>query len=105
MAAGDTHVADLVDSVRHEMDSAVCGHHVYKSVWLAVIERLVLQKNPAGQSTWWIAVSGTDKGFSDIWVHFVGSLFTDHVVLYYTKGLSSAVCRLILLGEGGKEKS
>ena len=80
MAAGDTRVADLIDSVHREMDSAVCGHHVYKSVWLAVIEQFVLE-NPAGQSTWWIAVSGTDKGFSDIWLYFVGSLFTDHVVL------------------------
>ena len=27
MAAGDTHAADPVDTVHHEMDSAVCSHH------------------------------------------------------------------------------
>ena len=32
MAAGDTCVADLVGTVDHEMDSAVCSHHFYKSV-------------------------------------------------------------------------
>ena len=31
MAAGDTHVADLVDTVHHEMDSAGRSHNVYKS--------------------------------------------------------------------------
>ena len=37
MAAGDD-VADPLDSVHHEMDSVVCGCHVYKSVWSPVIE-------------------------------------------------------------------
>ena len=37
MAAGDTHVADLIDTVHHavhhdEMDSMVCNHCVYSSV-------------------------------------------------------------------------
>ena len=50
MAADDACVADLVDTVYHEMDSVVCGHHVYKSVWSPVIE-LVLEKETASQST------------------------------------------------------
>ena len=32
MAAGDTCAADPVDTVHHEMDSAVCSHRFYKSV-------------------------------------------------------------------------
>ena len=48
MAAGDTHVADPLDTVYHEMDSMVHGHHVYKSVWSPVVgEQLVLEKEPA----------------------------------------------------------
>ena len=31
MAAGDTRVADPVDTVHHEMDSTIRSHHVYKS--------------------------------------------------------------------------
>ena len=54
MAAGDTHVADLVDTMHHEMDSMVCSYRVYtcKSVQLPAIgEQLVLEKEPASQST------------------------------------------------------
>ena len=52
MTAGNICVADPVDIVHHEMDSAVCSHFVYKSVWSPVIgEQLVLEKEPAGQST------------------------------------------------------
>ena len=51
MAAGDTRAADPVYTMHHEMDSAVLGHRFYKSVWLPVIEQLVLEKEPAGQST------------------------------------------------------
>ena len=32
MEAGDTHAADPVDTMHHEMDSAVCSHRFYKSV-------------------------------------------------------------------------
>ena len=31
MESGNTHVADPVDFVRHEMDSTVCSHRFYKS--------------------------------------------------------------------------
>ena len=55
MADGDTCAADTVDTVHHEMDSAVCSYCFYKSVyymWLPVIgEQLVQEKEPAGQST------------------------------------------------------
>ena len=52
MAAGDSYVADPLDTVHHEMDSLAHSHYVYKSVWLPVIvEQLVLEKEPAGQST------------------------------------------------------
>ena len=52
MAAGDTLVADLVVSVHHEMDTAICSYHVYKSVQSLVIgTELILEKEPAGQST------------------------------------------------------
>ena len=46
MAAGDTHAADLIDIVRHEMASVVCSHHFYK-----IGEQLILEKKPVGQST------------------------------------------------------
>ena len=52
MTTGDTLVVDLVVTVHHEMDSIIHSHHVYKSVQLPVIgEQLVLEKEPAGQST------------------------------------------------------
>ena len=46
---GDSHVADPVDIVHHEMDSVVCTHYVYTTVWSPVIEQLILEKEPAGQ--------------------------------------------------------
>ena len=39
MAAGNTHVADLLDTVYHEMDKLTCSHHDYKSVWSPVANR------------------------------------------------------------------
>ena len=52
MAAGDTRVAYLVNTVHHEMDIAVHSHCIYEYVWLPVIaKQLVLEKEPAGQST------------------------------------------------------
>ena len=51
MEAGDTRVADQVDTVHHEMDSTLHSHCVYKSVWLPVLgEQVVLEKEPASQS-------------------------------------------------------
>ena len=51
MAAGDAHAIDLLDTVHHEMDSTVQIHHAYNFVWSPVIEQLVLEKEPTGQST------------------------------------------------------
>ena len=52
MAAGDAHVLDSLDPVRHEMNGVlVCSRHVYKSVRSPVIEQLNLEKEPDGQST------------------------------------------------------
>ena len=45
----DSHVADPVDTVHHEMDSMVRGHCFYTSVWSPVIEQLILEKEPAVQ--------------------------------------------------------
>ena len=47
MEAGDTHVADPLETVHHEMDSMFHGHHAYKSAWSPVIELLLLEKEPA----------------------------------------------------------
>ena len=47
MAAGDTHVADLLDTMHHEMNSIVHSHHAYKSVWLSIIrEQLIVESSP-----------------------------------------------------------
>ena len=54
MATGNTCVADLLDTVHHEMDSVVRSQHFYKykSVWSPVIrEQPVQEKEPARQST------------------------------------------------------
>ena len=45
--AGNTHVADPVDTVQHEMDSAVRSHHFYKTVYSPVIEQLTSPREGA----------------------------------------------------------
>ena len=87
MAADNVHIADMLDTVHHEMDSMVRSHHVYKFVWLPVTgEWLVLEKEPAGQTTRWIC-SGSDKGFSDSGLHSVEIfIHTSRGIFYYMKG-------------------
>ena len=51
MEADDARVADRLDTAHHKMDSVIRSHHVYKSVWSPVIEHLILEKEPASQST------------------------------------------------------
>ena len=51
MAAGNSCVADPVDTVHHEIESMVRSHHVYKSVLSPVLEQLGLEKEPVSQST------------------------------------------------------
>ena len=46
IAAGETHVADPLDTVHHEMDSVIVSHHGYKSVWSPVLEQPFLLTNP-----------------------------------------------------------
>ena len=46
MAAGNTHVAYLPDTMHHEMDSMVHSHHAYKSVWSPITrEQLILERS------------------------------------------------------------
>ena len=104
MATGHVRVADPLDTVHHEMDRVVCSNHVSKSVWSPKIgEQLVLEKEPAGQSTWWIC-SGSDKEFSDSKPHSVGNILHRSCgILLHEGGL--LYTSVILLGEGVKEKA
>ena len=46
MVADNTHVADPLDTVHHEMDSMVHSHHAHKSMWLSItVEQLILERN------------------------------------------------------------
>ena len=104
VAVGHVCVTDPLThfDVHHEMDSAVCSHHVYKSVWLpATEEHLVLEKEPASHSTRWIC-SAVIKD-SQIVGHILSEkiIHRSHGILFH-KEVPSAV---ILLGEGGKEKA
>ena len=80
METGDTCVAELLDTVHHEMDSMIHGHHVYKSVWLPVIgKQLVLKKKPANpDNEFTVAVI---KGSQTVG-HISNELFIDHMVFY-----------------------
>ena len=51
MATDDVHVADLLDTVHHEMDGMVRSHHVNLCGLPVIGEQLVLEKEPASQST------------------------------------------------------
>ena len=107
MAARSTHVRSS-RYVHHEMEGMVrCSHCVYKSVVTSYrrtthSKRMSLLTNPHNE----FAVHNSDKGFSDIWLHYkyVWNLFMGHMVLYCMKGLCCLVS-VILLREGGKEKA
>ena len=88
MAAGDASVADSLDTLHHEMDSVVHGHHVYKSVRSPVIgEQFILEKEPVNpHDKFAVAVIKDSQIVSHIQQYFK-KLFTDHVVFYYTRGL------------------
>ena len=51
MAADNTHVADLLDTVHHKMDGMVHSQHVNLCGLPVIGEQLILEKEPAGQST------------------------------------------------------
>ena len=92
LAAGDTHVADPLDTMHHEMDSIIHSHHAYKSVWLPIIgEQLIQERSPLANLHNEIAVV-VIKGFSGSEPYSVVKLFMGHIVLYYTKG--SVVCKI-----------
>ena len=71
------------------MDSAVCSHHVYKSVWLPVTEQLTV--NPHDE----LAVHGSNKELSDSW-HSIRNLFTcrSHGIILHKGALSPTDQRL-----------
>ena len=84
--------------LHYEMESVVWKSPFNKSVQSQVIEQLVqrrcLPANPHNE----FAVTGSDKRFSDSWLHSIKVLFADHVVLYYSKGLCcvlSGICYII----------
>ena len=46
MVAGNTYVADPLDTMQHEMYSMVHSHHAYKSVWSPIIgEQLIMERS------------------------------------------------------------
>ena len=51
MATDNTRVTDLLDTVRHEMDGMVRSNHVNLCGLPVIGEQLILEKEPAGQST------------------------------------------------------
>ena len=66
----------------------------YKSVWAPVIELLILEKEPDGQSTQWI-LSGGDSQI--VGCTPMENLFTDHMVFCYMKRLChplSSICHI-----------
>ena len=101
MAAGNAQVADLLDNLHHEMYSLIHNHCVYKSVWLPVIEQLILGKSLQANLHSELLMAVIKD--SQIVGHIPSErLFTDHMIFYYTKGFS--VSSLILLG-GGKQSA
>ena len=104
MAAGDAQVFDLLDNLHHEMYSLIPNHCVYKSVWLPVIEeQIILEKSLQANlhNEFSMAVIKDSQIVSRIPSK---RLFTDHMVFYYTKGLSVSSVKL-LGSEGGKQNA
>ena len=97
MAADNAHVRDPLDTVHHEMYSVVHSHYVHKSVpWPVIVEQLILEKEPADQSTNKFAVA-VMKDSQIVGCTPSENLFTDHMVFYYTKGLCcplASVCHI-----------
>ena len=91
MAAGDVHVADLLDAVQHEMDCVVHGHYVYKSVWSPVTEQLILKKVPANpHNEFAVPVIGASQIVSRIPKNY--SQITCGILLYTQRG--SVICHI-----------
>ena len=95
-------------TVHHEMDSMFCSHHVYKSVCSPIIgEQLVLEKEPADQSTRWI-YSGSDQrqsqieGHTPYWGKFI---HRSHGILLHKGALLSIVWCLSYFWKKEERKS
>ena len=96
------------------MDTTVCSHRAYK-LMICVVASKRRPHRPREAACWpihtinlqYVAVIKDSQKVAHI--NSVGNLFTDQVVLYYTKGvcrpLSVCLMSVILLGEGGKEKA
>ena len=86
MAADDACVADPLDTVHHEIDSVIHNYHVP-----VIGEQIILEKEPAGQSTWWIC-SGSDKEFSDNRLHSIRKIIhRSRGILFHEGTLSSII--------------
>ena len=90
MAAGNTSVADPIDTVHHKMDSTVRSHRVYKSM-ISVFTSNIRTTPPREGACWPINTVNLEyvaviKDSYIGWPHSVGNLVTDPVVLYYMKG-------------------
>ena len=85
MAAGDVQVANLLHNLHHEMYSLIRNHCVYKSVWLPVMEQLILGKSLQANlhSEFLMAVIKDSQIVARIPSE---RLFTDHMIFYYTRG-------------------
>ena len=89
MAAGDIHVADLLDT---EMDSVIRSHCIYKSMWLPLMgEQLVLEKEPASQST---LCSGNDNEFLHSGPHSIRKIIHRSHGIFTQMGSVIHVCHI-----------
>ena len=83
MTTSDTHVAVLLDTVCHEMDSMVHNNHTYKSVCSPIIgEQHILERSLSANLHNKVLV----VVIKDSQVVSHCKLFMGHMVFYYTKG-------------------
>ena len=91
MAASDTHVAYLLNTMHHKMDSMVHSHH--KSVWSPIIgEQLILEKSlPANLYNTIAVVVIKDSQVRSV-LYSVIKLFMGHMVFITQRG--SVTCKI-----------
>ena len=84
MNSNGTCVADLLDTVYHEMGSVICGHHVYKLVWSPVIGKHLILEEPANPYN-----------------EFVVSVIKDsQIVGHILKNYSQITCKVFITQRG-----
>ena len=76
-----------LDSMHHEMESVIYGHHVYKSVWSPVKgEQFILEKEPANPLDEFVVAviqnSHILKNYSQVTWYFI----IQRAVIYHTAG-------------------